>query len=279
MPTSPSQRRGAKTPRGAPPAAPSRSVWPRLVLIGAAALLAVVVAALPASLIARFLPPGVRAEDFSGTIWHGSAGRITAGGRPAGAAEWHLHPLALLRLHTVADLHWVKGGFVLDGALDADRTGLAASGVEGGGPIADLRDLGVGAGWQGTAAVHVKEIEARWSEAGATLKSATGEISVSQVSASRVADGAQLGGYALKFANPVLSPDSDATATLADTGGPLSLDATIQITLKTRTGLFSAAVKERPEAAPALRNQLQNLAQLHARDAQGRIPVDLEFTF
>jgi Type II secretion system (T2SS), protein N len=279
MPTSPSQRRGAKTPQGPPPAAPSRSVWPRLALIGAAALLAVVVAALPASLITRFLPPGVRAEDFSGTIWHGSAGRITAGGRPAGAAEWHLHPLALLRLHTVADLHWVEGGFVLDGAVDADRTGLAASGVEGGGPIADLRDLGVAAGWQGTAAVHVKELGARWSEAGATLKSATGEIIVSQVSSSRVAEGAQLGGYALKFANPVLSPDSDATATLADTGGPLSLDATIQITLKTRTGLFSGAVKERPEAPPALRNQLQNLAQLHARDAQGRIPVDLEFTF
>ena len=86
MPTSLSQRRGAKTPRGPPPAAPSRSVWPRLALIGAAALLAVVVAALPASLIARFLPPGVGAEDFSGTIWHGSAGRITAGGRPAGSA-------------------------------------------------------------------------------------------------------------------------------------------------------------------------------------------------
>ena len=279
MPTSPSRRRGAKTPKAPPPAAPSRSVWPRLALIAAAAVLAVVVAVLPASLIARFLPPGVRAEDFSGTIWHGSSGRITAGGRPAGAAEWHLHPLALLRLHAVVDLHWVKGGFVLDAAVDADRSGLAASRVEGGGPIADLRDLGLEAGWQGTAAVHVKELEAKWSETGPTLSSATGEIIVSDASSPRVADGAQLGGYALEFANPALSPDSELTATLADTGGPLSLEATIRITLKTRTGLFSAAVKERPEAAPALRNQVQSLAQLHARDAQGRIPVDLEFTF
>ena len=279
MPTSPSQRRGAKTAQGPLPAAPSRSVWPRLALIAAAAVLAVVAAALPASLIARFLPPGVRAEDFSGTIWHGSAGRISAGGLPAGAAEWHLHPLALLRLHTVADLHWVKGGFVLDGAVDADRTGLAASGVEGGGPIADLRDLDIAAGWQGTTVVHVKELEARWSEAGATLKSATGEIVVSDVSSPRVADGAQLGGYALKFANSALSPDSEATATLADTGGPLSLDATIRITFKTHTGLFSATVQERPEAPAALRSQLQSLAQLHAPDARGRIPIDLEFTF
>jgi len=277
MPTSPSRRRGAKA--AAPAAAPARPVWPRLALIGAVAVLAVVVAALPASLISHYLPPNVHAEDFSGTIWHGSAGHITAGGREAGAAEWHLHPLALLRLHTLADLHWVKGGFVLDGTVDADRAGLAASDIEGGGPIADLHDLGLGAGWQGTAKVRVKELETSWSAAGPALKSATGEISVSDVSAPQVADGAALGGYSLKFANPALSADADATATLADTGGPLLLDATIRLTPKTRTGLFSGTVKERPEAAPALRNQLQNLAQLHARDAQGRIPVDLEFTF
>jgi Type II secretion system (T2SS), protein N len=278
MPTSPSQRRGAKSRQASPPA-PSRPIWPRLALIAAAAVLAVVVAALPASLIARFLPPGVSVEDFSGTIWHGSAGRITAGGRPAGAAEWHLHPLALLGLHTVADLHWVKGGFVLDGAVDVGRTGFAASGLEGGGPIADLQDLGLAAGWQGTASVRVKELEARWSDAGVTLNSATGEITVSDMSSAAVADGAPLGGYALKFANSALSPDSDATATLVDTGGPLSLDATIRIALKTHTGSFSAAVQDRPEAAPALRNALQSLAQLHARDARGRIPVDLEFSF
>jgi Type II secretion system (T2SS), protein N len=276
---SPSQRRGTKTSRAASAAPASRSVWPRFALIAGAAVLAVVVAGLPASLITRFLPAGVRAEDFSGSIWHGSAGRISAGDRPAGAVEWHLHPLALLRLHTMADLHWVKGGFVLDGAVDADRSGFAASGVEGGGPIADLRDLGLEAGWQGSAAVHVKELEASWSKAGPMLKSATGEIIVSDLSSPRVADGAPLGGYALKFTNPALSPDSEATGTLADTGGPLSLDATIQVTLKSRTCLFSALLKERPEAAPALRNELQNLTQLHARDAEGRIPLDLEFTF
>jgi hypothetical protein len=275
MPTSPSRRRGAK----AAAAAPARSVWPRFALIGAVAVLAVVVIALPASIINRFLPPLVHGEDFSGTIWHGSAGRITTGGREAGAAEWRLHPLPLLRLHALADLHWVKGGFVLDGTLDANRAGLAASDVEGGGPIADLRDLGLGAGWQGAAKVRLKELEASWSAASPALKSAMGEISVSDLSSAQVADGAQLGGYTLKFANPALAADSDATATLADSGGPLSVDATIRLTPKTRTGLFSGTVKERPEAAPALRNQLQNLAQLHARDVQGRIPVDLEFTF
>ena len=59
------------------------------------------------------------------------------------------------------------------------------------------------------------------------------------------------------------------SAALADTGGPLAVNATIQLSMKTRTGLFSGTVKERQDASPALRSQLDNLAQLHARDAAG----------
>src|SRR5579863_231635 len=126
MPTSPSPRRGPSTQRGARTPAParSRSLWPRLALIGVVALVVIVVCVLPASLLTRFLPPAVHAEDFSGSIWHGSAGRLTANGRPAGAIEWTLHPLALARLHLVADLHWVRGGFAMDGTADATRTSL-----------------------------------------------------------------------------------------------------------------------------------------------------------
>src|ERR1700689_344307 len=135
MPTSPSPRRAAKT---APPVPPARSLWPRVALIGVLAVLAVVIAVLPASLANKFLPPAVRAEDFSGTLWHGSAGRITVAGRDAGALEWHLHPLALFKLRLNADLHWVKGSFVVDGAADVSRRDFHASDLRGGGPIADL---------------------------------------------------------------------------------------------------------------------------------------------
>src|SRR5580658_916462 len=116
MPTSPSPRRGVKAQPPAPPARP-RSLWPRLALIGVAALVAIVVCVLPASLVTRFLPPNIQAEDFSGSIWHGSAARITANGRPAGALEWTLHPLGLATAHLLADLHWVKGGFAVDGSV------------------------------------------------------------------------------------------------------------------------------------------------------------------
>src|ERR1700731_3064998 len=127
MPASRSPSRDAK------PAPRSRSYWP-LVLIG---LAAVIIVALPASMITRFLPPSVHAEDFSGSIWHGSAGKISVDARDAGALEWRLHPAALLGMAVAADVHWVKVGFVLDAAVKIDRQGLTAHGVKGGGPIED----------------------------------------------------------------------------------------------------------------------------------------------
>jgi len=281
MPTSPSPRRGAKARSPAPRPAPPRSLWPRLALIGVVAVIVVVVCVLPASLITRFLPPTVQAEEFSGSIWHGSAGRITVTGRPAGALEWNIHPLALLHTHLVMDLHWVKGGFVLDGSADCTRARLAASGITGGGPVEDLKDFGLGAGWRGTAGVRLTQLTADLSAAGATLASAVGDITVSDISSPQVASGTNLGGYDLRFNDPGgASSGADLNATLTDTGGgPIAVNATLQLSMKARTGIFSGTVKERQDIPPALRSQLDNLAQLHARDAEGRLPVDLEFTF
>lgn len=279
MPTSPSPRRGARAPQPAPPPAAPRSLWPRLALIGALAVIGVVVCVLPASLVTRFLPPTVQADDFSGSIWHGSAGRITANGRPAGALEWRLHPLALLRRHLAADLHWVQGGFVLDGSADVTRAHIGASNIAGGGPLADLAGFGLGAGWRGSAGVRIAELTANLSDAGAALTSAIGDITVSDVSSMQVASGTNLGGYDLNFDDPASASGADLSASLADTGGPLQVNAVIHVSMSTRTGIFSGTIKERPDAAPELHRQLEDLAQLHARDADGRLPVDLEFTF
>jgi hypothetical protein len=240
-------------------------------------VLAVVISALPASVITHFLPAVVRAEDFSGTVWHGSAGRITVGAHDAGALEWRLHPAALLRLRIAADLHWVKGGFVIDGTADLNRDTLVASNIQGGGPIEDLRDLGLAPGWHGTAKIEVKELRAVFSSA-APLQAAMGDLTVSGLGSPQVAADADLGGYVLHFADSAITPDSDATAELKDTGGPLSVDAIIHFSAKERRGMLSGTVKERADAPAALRSQLDNLAQLHPRDAQGRLPVDLEFT-
>ena len=238
-----------------------------------AAIAVAIVAVLPASLVARFLPPTVVAEDFSGSLWHGSAGKITVNGRDAGALEWRLHPAALLGMALSVDLHWVKVGFAIDAAVKIDRQGFAARDVKGGGPIEDLSGLGVAAGWHGSADVHLDALRGTFTQPLA----AAGDIQVSNLAAAQVADGADLGGYDLRFTPPPAGADGTLSAQLTDTGGPLEVQAAIHYSAKEQTANLSGTVRERPDAPPALVSQLQNFSQLRGRDREGRIPVDLEF--
>jgi len=53
----------------------------------------------------------------------------------------------------------------------------------------------------------------------------------------------------------------------------------IHFSAKQRSAMLSGTVKERAEVPAALRTELDDLARLHARDAQGRLPIDFEFTY
>jgi Type II secretion system (T2SS), protein N len=278
MPTSRSPNRAPNQRAAATPAVERARFIRPLIVIAIVAVLLVALIALPASLVNRFLPPNVRALDFSGTLWHGSAGNIAVNSRDAGAIEWHLHPWSLAMLTLSADLHWVKVGFVGDANVDVSRHGITAHDVQGSGPIEDLHELGVAAGWHGTTRFKFSELQLTFDGGAAVVRSAVGDIAVTDLASPQVADGADLGGYALHIANGAVTPDADAAAELTDTGGPLEVQAVIHFSAKDHTGLLSGTVKERASAPPALRGQLENLAQLHARDAQGRIPVELEFT-
>ncbi len=276
MPTSPSVKRPAKPPRGAPAAAPG---LPRGAI--AAALLAVVavgVVALPASLLGRLLPANLSAQDFSGSLWHGSAGRLAWGGRELGALEWRLHPLALLRLTAAAQLHWVKAGWVLDGGVELSRHGLRVEELRGGGPLEDLAARGIAPGWHGAADLHGQRLQAACADDGIRWQAASGEAEVTGLRAPQVAAGADLGGYALRLPADAIAADGTLSATLTDTGGPLQLQAGIQFSTRERRGVLSGTVLARAQAPEALRAQLAQLAQLHAPDAQGRIPFDLELS-
>jgi hypothetical protein len=264
------------------PAAGRRAVWPLVLLglIGLAAVLAVVVASLPASAIAHFLPQYVRAEDFSGGIWHGSAGKLIINGRDAGALEWRLHPAAFLGAALAADLHWVKVGMVVDGAVKIDRHGFELHDLKGSGPIEDLHDLGVAQGWRGTADIDFSTLRGDFVKGDLPKPvAAVGHIQVSNLASVQIAGGAPLGGYDLRLAENAVGPDGTVSARLVDTGGPLELQTLIHYSANERTGLSSGTLRERADAPAALRSQIEELSQLRGRDAQGRIPVDLEFRF
>jgi Type II secretion system (T2SS), protein N len=266
MPRSPSPARDTK------PVVRPRTVWP-IIFIGALAVLGAIAAALPASIVSHFLPPTIHAEDFSGSVWHGSAGKITVNTRDAGALEWRLHPAALLTMDLAAELHWVKVSFVIDGAVDIDRHGFSAHDIRGGGPIENLRDFGMAADWRGIADINLSELKGDF----AALKAAVGDIQVGSLTSPQMAGGANLGGFDLRLADGAVAADGDVTAELHDTGGPLEVRATIHYAAKERTGVLMGTLKERPQAPQALLEQLQSVSQLRGRDPQGRIPVDLEF--
>ena len=251
----------------------SRSYWP-FALLGVVVVLTVIVAALPASMVGNFLPPSVHAEDFSGSIWHGAAGKFSVGARQAGALEWRVHPAALFGMAVGADLHWVKVGFAIDAAVSIDRRGVVARDVKGGGPIDDLQDLGVAPGWRGTAYVNISEFKSDF----ATVLAVVGDIKVAHLTSARFADGADLGSYELELPEGAIGADGNLTAQLMDAGGPLEVQAAVHFSPSERTGTLSGTLKERSGVPPALHDQLQNLTQLHARDSQGRIPVDMEFS-
>jgi hypothetical protein len=253
---------------------PARLRWP-LVLLGLIAVLAATVFVLPASMITHLLPSRVHAEDFSGSLMHGAAGKLRVYARDAGAIEWRFHPLSLLRARIEADLHWVKVSFVIDGRVEIERHGFAAHDIRGGGPIESLTDVGVAPGWRGNARVKFDQLKSDFNKP----LSAVGEIEVANLSSAGIAAGADLGGYLLELAAGSVSPDGSISATLSDTGGPVQVQAQIRFSPTARTGMLSGTLKERPEASPALRNQLQSIAQLRPRDSQGRFPVELEFTF
>ncbi|MDP9089007.1 MAG: type II secretion system protein N [Pseudomonadota bacterium] len=234
-----------------------------------------IVFVLPASMVSHFLPAQLHAEDFSGRLVHGAAGKLSVNARDAGAVEWRLHPLSLLRLAIAADIHWVKVGFLVDGTVNLDRDGIAVHALTGGGPIDNLRDLGLAAGWRGTASVRFDEIKSDFKK----LNTAIGKIDVTNLSAAEIADSSDLGGFVLQLASGAVAADGTITAQLNDTGGPVEAQAQIRLSPAARTGTFTGTLKERPQASPALRNQLGNLAQLHARDAAGRFPVEFEFTY
>lgn len=286
MPTSPSAKRstssgrrpanGKRSARDEPPQ--RSSLIKPLILVVVLAVIVVTIVALPASMVRRFLPPSIVADDFSGTLWHGSAGSLTLNSRNLGAVEWHLHPAALLHLHASADVHWVKVGFVADGTADADSKSVTLTRLQGGGPLDDIADLGLGHGWRGISSFTFSEIKLALGNGDPKLVSAIGDLSVANLSSPMVADGADIGGYTLHLANGAITPDSDASAELRDSGGPLELQATIHLSSGGHNGMLSGTVRERPGAPASLHRDLEQLAQLHPRDASGRIPVDLEFT-
>ena len=235
----------------------------------------VLIAALPASLAGRLLPPAIRAADFSGSFWHGAAGTLSVNGIECGAVEWELHPAELLRLHLGVDLRWVKGDFALASSAHLGLHGIEADSITGGGALEDIAALTGLPGWHGTSAVAIGHLSAAFNQ----LNALQGDINVTDLRVANLGEDTNLGAYTLHFDGPAADAPGAIEAQIQDTAGPLEVHAVLTLTPHSHVSNLRGTARERPSAPPALRQALEDLAQLRPRDAQGRIPLEIEFSF
>ncbi len=270
----PASRSTSRSTRSAPPAPARRPYWP-FVLAAVVVVMVAAVAAAPASLATQFLPPRMHAEGLTGTLWHGSTEHLSFDGRPAGALEWQLDPAALLRLRLDLSLRWVLGAFSAHGLAAIGRSGMTVTALRGGGPIEDLATLGVPAGWHGAGDIEVERAATDFTR----ITALTGRLTVTDLAATNLARGSPLGNYVLNFPPDAVDARGTVVGGLDDAGGPLAMHGTVSLTPLQHTGMLSVTLLERPDASDALRKELAQLASMRGRDREGRIPVDLEFSY
>jgi hypothetical protein len=241
-----------------------RTGW--LVAAGGAAFLVFLVARIPASVAARWLPAGIQASGWTGTIWSGRAAAIAIDNHPAGALNWSCRPWRLLRLEWSCRLQLEPPGGAASAELTARPDGsLSFSQVEGRLPLAPLAAK-LAPGWSGWLELELTGIgiRDRWPA------TASGSLFIRGLAGPQ-SDTAALGDFEL-----VLDAGSVGTGSLGgrlrDLGGPLQLRATVELD-RDRSWQLSGEVAPGPGASATL---FDGMAWLGAPDHAGRRSFTVE---
>lgn len=236
-----------------------------LILLALVAFIAVLAARFPLGWAVGFLPPVVRCEAPTGTVWQGRCGAFSVnvastGPVPIGAVAWDLDGAALLRAKLAGQLR-VDGAQVRGAtAFEATSGGrLVLENLNAELPL-DRQLIGVvPANWTG----RVTVANARVALDGRRLLGLSGEAQVRDI----VAQGPRpdpFGSYRLRFP---AGPDGAAhRGELQDIGGPLELTGTLVLQPDLVFEL-DTWVKPRADATPGLVRLVEFLG---ATDAQGR---------
>lgn len=234
----------------------------KALLLGLVAFALALVVVLPASWIKGALPPGVQCGRWSGSVWRGQCQDLTLSDSgkvvmKLASLRWKLRPMALLGLKVSADFQsrWSNG----------QATGHVTLGA--GGTI-QLRDMTASTlldptalaalppGWSGQARLDRGEFD--WK--GGRLGRLGGVLDISGL-ADR--NGTQLGSYRLELPEGGSTPPF--TGQLTDTGGPVQVEAKLEVTAE-RAWNVEGRMRLRDPVDPRLSRQLDMLS---SPDASG----------
>lgn len=240
-----------------------------LVAAGVAAFVVCLVAMVPASQVARRLPPGTALAGVSGTIWSGRARALAVNGRPFGALAWSCRPWKLVLLQWSCALTLAPPGGEVNGDLSGHFGGeLAAQHLRGRVPIALFEGMATPRGWKGELELDVGEVRF----ANRRPAAATGTLYLRGLRAPG-ANGQLLGDFELVVGEGTVGGEA-LSGRLRDLGGPLHVRGAVELHDDGRY-LLSGDAAPGPGAGPAI---FDTLGFLGPPDSQGRRPFTIEGT-
>jgi hypothetical protein len=242
----------------------------RSIILAATGFVLVLILRFPARWISPLLPHGVHCQQLDGSAWNGTCTGFTSGVASLGDLSWELHLLQLLRgrlgLHIdlTNQANYVRGDVALGfgGSWHATDVALDI-------PLTSALVASLPAGVHARLSGKLARIE--WT--GKFLADLQGELDVQDLVGSQ---GAAFGNYQATFApQPASGATEMPTAMVRDIGGPLALDATLQLNHDPGY-LLEGRVAARPSASPDIVDLLKYFG---TPDAAGRRPFSLTGTF
>jgi general secretion pathway protein N len=237
----------------------------RLIISGTVAVLIFILILAPATLVISALPgASIGASGVSGSLWNGSAQRISINGFSVNATRWTIKPLALLAgaLELRLLTSWPGGEF--EGDLSARITGLLQ--IKDASVFASLNELSetVGMPASGQLSLNIESlaIKNNWPTQVVGSLNLSGLTTVQPGSNIPII----LGNYAVVFTNKIVNDDKPIIGTITDNGGPLELSGQVTLTAPNQY-LLETKIKPQANAAANLKQALKFIAPTDNRGA------------
>jgi hypothetical protein len=234
----------------------------RAVILAVIGFALVLIVRFPARWLGPLLPHAIHCRQLDGSVWSGSCSGLTSGVSALGDLSWDLQALQLLRARLELRIDLTNQGSYLRGLMAPGFGGaLHGRDVSLDLPLTSALISSLPAGAR--ARLQGKFRQINWN--GKYLDDLQGELNILDLFGSQ---GQAFGSYQAQFS-------SAASAVVHDTGGPLALDATLQLTHDPGY-LLQGHIAARPSASAELADQLKYLGRA---DASGRRPFSLSGTF
>ncbi len=233
------------------------------------AFVLVLLARLPARWLGSLLPHGMQCQQLDGSAWNGSCTGLSSGGGELGDLTWNLQLLQLLRARLDLRLEFNGAGSNARGDV-ALGFGGAVHGrdVTLDLPLTSALVSSIPAGAHARLQGKLDRIE--WT--GKYLAQLQGQLSIQDLVGTQ---GQAFGSYQVSFPASADSGADMPSGEVHDTGGPLELTATLQLTHDPGY-LVQGRVAPRPSASSDIVDMLKYLG---SPDASGRRPFSLMGTF